>query len=82
MEMERYDYYSFVKESKLTTIRFDKLKPQVVDMKLQFTDVSDAIDFINVGTTVDYRLWDTEIFPARLGTTEPYVSDDYKIVKA
>lgn len=66
----------------MTSVRFDRNKPQVLDMRLAYTHVSDAIDFVNLGINTEYRLWEQKISPIRLGTTKNFNAQDYSIVKA
>lgn len=66
----------------MTSIQIDKSKPQVIDSKIQFSEVTDFLAIIQVGPDgPPYKLWDVTINPSRLGTTKAYSPDDWTVAK-
>lgn len=53
-----------------------------MDTFIEFTEVSDAINYVQVGLDYPpYQLWSMDVKPMRLGTTKAYDANDYSILK-
>jgi len=71
-------------ESRMTTNLFNRNQPQLMQMKLKYTYVSDALTYVNLGmlTGDNFKVWNQLISPPSMGAQGTYQSDSYEIFKA